>query len=124
MVRDWAFKNIASDEYGRGNPEKVVLFGHSSGGAHIATNLYSAGDPSLPAKDALHPPVAGVVFIDVPFWFDPTNPTRKQTLRNYFGSEADEIWQPKCALGLFRRLPEDSSVLCVLSDWRLDRLWS
>lgn len=42
-VREWVFDNIASENYGWGSPGKVVLFGHSSGGAHIAMNLYSAG---------------------------------------------------------------------------------
>lgn len=111
-VREWVFNNISSGEYGQGSPQKVVLFGHSSGGAHIATNLYSAGkrscsqclrdrkfdlfptgDSSLPDKDPLFPPVAAVVYIGVPFWFDPNAPSRKEMLREYFGSEADEVWQ-------------------------------
>ncbi|KAF2161426.1 hypothetical protein M409DRAFT_28157 [Zasmidium cellare ATCC 36951] len=110
-AREWIFNNIASEEYGNGSPEKVVLLGHSSGGAHIATDLYSAGDPSLPAKEPLHPPVAGVIYISVPFWFDPKNPTRMQMLRDYFGSDANDVWQPKTALGLFRQLPKNSPVL-------------
>lgn len=42
-AREWVYENIASDEFGNGSPEKVVLLGHSSGGAHIAMNLYSDG---------------------------------------------------------------------------------
>jgi len=43
LAREWIFNNIASEKYGRGSVDKVVLFGHSSGGAHIAANLYAAG---------------------------------------------------------------------------------
>lgn len=43
LAREWIYSNIASDKYGRGSVDKVVLFGHSSGGAHIAMNLYAAG---------------------------------------------------------------------------------
>ncbi|KAK4505485.1 hypothetical protein PRZ48_003448 [Zasmidium cellare] len=110
-VREWIFNNISSQEYGSGSPEKVVLFGHSAGGAHIATNLYAAGDPALPKRDPLKPPVAGVIHLDVPFWFDSKNPRRAQTLREYFGSDADEAWQSRTALSLFRQLPDDSPAL-------------
>jgi prenylcysteine alpha-carboxyl methylesterase len=43
LVREWIYHKIASQKYGSGNADKVVLFGHSSGGAHIASNLYAAG---------------------------------------------------------------------------------
>lgn len=43
LAREWIYNNISSAKYGRGSPDKVVLFGHSSGGAHIAMNLYAAG---------------------------------------------------------------------------------
>ncbi|CAI7640871.1 unnamed protein product [Penicillium pancosmium] len=43
LAREWVFNNIAAVKYGLGSPNKVVLLGHSSGGAHIATNLYAAG---------------------------------------------------------------------------------
>lgn len=43
LAREWVFQNIAAVKYGRGSPNKVVLLGHSSGGAHIAMNLYAAG---------------------------------------------------------------------------------
>lgn len=44
LAREWVFHNIADSKYGRGSPEKVILIGHSSGGAHIAMNLYAAGE--------------------------------------------------------------------------------
>lgn len=47
LAREWIFENIAKQKYGRGSPEKVILLGHSSGGAHIAMNLYAAGDEFL-----------------------------------------------------------------------------
>jgi prenylcysteine alpha-carboxyl methylesterase len=43
QARQWIYQNIALEKYGRGSVEKVILFGHSSGGAHIASNLYAAG---------------------------------------------------------------------------------
>jgi prenylcysteine alpha-carboxyl methylesterase len=43
-VREWIFHNIASEKYGAGSVDKVILLGHSSGGAHIAMNLYAAGE--------------------------------------------------------------------------------
>lgn len=44
LAREWVFHNIAAPKYGQGSPEKVILLGHSSGGAHIAMNLYAAGE--------------------------------------------------------------------------------
>ena len=43
LAREWIYNNIAAEKYGKGSVNKVILFGHSSGGAHIATNLYAAG---------------------------------------------------------------------------------
>lgn len=51
MAREWIYNHIYSPQYGRGSPEKVVLFGHSSGGAHIAMNLYAAGNAYINATD-------------------------------------------------------------------------
>lgn len=51
LAREWVFQNIEAAKYGRGSPEKVVLLGHSSGGAHIATNLYAAGKRALVNSD-------------------------------------------------------------------------
>lgn len=44
LAREWVYKNIAADEFGNGSPDKVVLLGHSSGGAHIAMNIYADGE--------------------------------------------------------------------------------
>lgn len=43
LAREWVFENISKSEFGRGSVEKVFLLGHSSGGAHVAMNLYAAG---------------------------------------------------------------------------------
>lgn len=43
LARQWIYNNIASERFGHGSPDKVVLFGHSSGGAHMAMDLYAAG---------------------------------------------------------------------------------
>ncbi|RFU30474.1 hypothetical protein B7463_g5876, partial [Scytalidium lignicola] len=111
LVREWIYSNISLEKYGRGSVEKVVLFGHSSGGAHIAMNLYAAGDPERVPREVLSPPIAGVIYLDVPFWFDRTKPARQKTLQSYYGSNAEEVWGPKSALGLFERLPDDSPAL-------------
>ncbi|GAQ44844.1 alpha/beta hydrolase [Aspergillus tubingensis] len=111
LAREWIFENIAKQKYGRGSPEKVILLGHSSGGAHIAMNLYAAGDPKRESKVPLFPPVAGVIYLSVPFWFDRRKPVRQRVIRHYYGSDAEEVWGPVSALGLFRNLPDDSPLL-------------
>jgi acetyl esterase/lipase len=128
LAREWIYQNIASNQYGNGSVDKVVLFGHSSGGAHIASNLYAAGDPKTVPKTALFPPVAGVMYFSTPFWFDNTRPIRKKILQQYFGSDAEDVWgvslilfgkspatdgmvQPVSPLGLFRGIPDNSPLL-------------
>ncbi|KIW43048.1 uncharacterized protein PV06_04196 [Exophiala oligosperma] len=106
MVREWIYHNINSPDYGHGDPNKTVLFGHSSGGAHIATNLF------LTSKTRVFPPVAGVMFFSVPWWFDTvTRPIRKRVITQYYGSDNEEVWGPQSPLGLFRQLPADSPFL-------------
>ncbi|KAF3397558.1 hypothetical protein DPV78_008366 [Talaromyces pinophilus] len=111
LAREWICNNITTEKFGRGSVDKVVLFGHSSGGAHIAMNLYAAGDSERPSRDPLAPPVAGVIYLDVPFWYDRNKPVRQNTIRSYYGSDDESIWGPKCAVGLFQRLPDNSPVL-------------
>ncbi|KIX03825.1 uncharacterized protein Z518_07378 [Rhinocladiella mackenziei CBS 650.93] len=111
LAREWIYTNISLAKFGRGSVDKVVLFGHSSGGAHIAMNLYAAGDPERLSKGAAFPPVAGVIYLDVPFWYDRTKPVRQKTIQSYYGSDSAEVWGPKSALGLFERLPNDSPAL-------------
>ncbi|KAF9058912.1 hypothetical protein BDP27DRAFT_1372058 [Rhodocollybia butyracea] len=72
--REWIYNNIHKPEYGNGAPEKVVFIGHSAGGMHLATNIYYvAGDALTP----LVPPLAGVVYISVPFSYDTSPKNRK-----------------------------------------------
>ncbi|OKL59497.1 hypothetical protein UA08_05285 [Talaromyces atroroseus] len=111
LTREWIYQNISSEKYGSGSVDKVILFGHSSGAAHIATNLYAAGDPQRRPEKALFPPVAGVMYFSPPFWFDNRRPIRRRTLEQYFGSHAEDVWGPICPLGLFKRLPDDSPLL-------------
>ena len=109
LAREWIYNHIAAEKYGNGSVDKVVLFGHSSGGAHIAMNLYAAGwcfcpgvkrdlltselgDPKRVPKEAVFPPVAGVMYFSTPFWFDRTRPIRQRTLRQYYGSDAEDVW--------------------------------
>lgn len=44
LAREWIHENVSSEKFGSGSVDKVVLFGHSSGGAHIASNVYAAGE--------------------------------------------------------------------------------
>lgn len=44
LIREWIYHNISAKMFGEGSIDKVILFGHSSGGAHIAMNLYAAGE--------------------------------------------------------------------------------
>ncbi|OOQ89531.1 alpha/beta-hydrolase [Penicillium brasilianum] len=111
LAREWVFQNIEGARYGRGSPEKVVLLGHSSGGAHIAMNLYAAGDPKRRPKAPIFPPVAGVIYLSVPFWFDKTKPVRQKVIRHYYGSDCEAVWGPLSPLGLFKSLPEGSPLL-------------
>lgn len=43
-AREWIWENIALERYGRGSRDKVVILGHSSGGAHVAMDLYRDGE--------------------------------------------------------------------------------
>ncbi|KAH7035966.1 Alpha/Beta hydrolase protein [Microdochium trichocladiopsis] len=111
LIRQWVFDNISSHKFGRGSTQKVFLFGHSSGGAHLCMNLFAAGDKQRAPQEPLSPPVAGLILIDVPFWYDRRKPVRAKTLRNYYGSDEEDVWGPKSALGLFESLPDESPVL-------------
>lgn len=44
LARQWVYDNTSKPEFGGGSTEKVFLFGHSSGGAHVAMNLYAGGE--------------------------------------------------------------------------------
>ncbi|KIN08981.1 hypothetical protein OIDMADRAFT_100472 [Oidiodendron maius Zn] len=111
LVREWIYEHISAPKYGQGSVQNVFLFGHSSGGAHICMDLFAEGDPNRTPKDPLFPPVAGVILLDVPFWFDKNKPARARNLRHYWGSEDENLWGPKSALGLFQRIPDNSPVL-------------
>ncbi|KAH6989975.1 Alpha/Beta hydrolase protein [Ilyonectria destructans] len=111
LVRKWIYENISHKKYGQGSPENVVLMGHSSGGAHIAMNLYAKGNTQRTSPNSVFPPVAGVIYLSVPFWYDRERPIRQRILRRYYGSDAEDVWGPRSALGLFRQLPDNSPLL-------------
>lgn len=52
----------------------------------------SIGDPDRVPKESIFPPVAGVMILDVPFWYDRRKPVRQKTIRSYYGSDAEETW--------------------------------
>jgi prenylcysteine alpha-carboxyl methylesterase len=62
-------------------------------------------------RDPLWPPIAGVIYLNVAFWYDTRKPVRQKVIRSYYGSDAEEVWGPKSAVGLWERLPSDSPVL-------------
>lgn len=116
LVREWVYKNISKSEYGTGSTDKVVLVGQSAGGAHIATNLYQAGDPvratrSPGSADRAIPPLAGVAYLSAPFSFDHTKARRAQTLREYYGSDDPQVWEPVSPLGLLKKMPPGNATL-------------
>ncbi|ORY57690.1 Alpha/Beta hydrolase protein [Leucosporidium creatinivorum] len=112
-VRAWVHQNIAKAEYGAADPSKVVLCGQSSGAAHIATNLYAAGDPSR--SESPTPLPRGVVYLSAPFFFNTSIPRRAETLRAYFGTDVAEEVLPLSAAGLLKNMPEGHPTLNPLT---------
>ncbi|CEJ57923.1 hypothetical protein PMG11_06598 [Penicillium brasilianum] len=74
-------------------------------------NLYAAGDPKRKPKALIFPPVAGVIYLSVPFRFDRTKPRRQKIIHHYYGSDSEAVWGPLSPLGLFKCLPEGSPLL-------------
>ncbi|KAF4771505.1 hypothetical protein HAV15_004352 [Penicillium sp. str.  len=67
-------------------------------------NLYAAGDPERASQLPISPPLAGVIYLSVPFWYDRTKPMRQKTIRSYYGSDAEDVWG---------KLSEDTRVLGI-----------
>ncbi|KAJ3863731.1 alpha/beta-hydrolase, partial [Lentinula novae-zelandiae] len=130
-AREWVYHNISKAEFGEGDPEKVVLVGHSAGGLHLATNLYLY-PPEPKPKPNLNtqkyplpcppPPIAGIVFISTPFEFvDPLHPappplrvnTQFHTaLQAYYGTPRLDDVHELSPLGLLiDNIPDDSPLL-------------
>ncbi|KAF5392247.1 hypothetical protein D9757_001535 [Collybiopsis confluens] len=107
MLRDWIYQNISKPEHGGGNPEKVVLVGHSAGGLHIATNIYAAGDPTSRTSDPLSPPVAGVVYLSTPFSFNSTPDARRSMLKAYYGADEGDQLDSRAPVGLIEAIPKE-----------------
>lgn len=40
----------------------------------------------------LHPPLAGVIYLSVPFYYDNRRPIRRHILEKYYGSDSEEVW--------------------------------
>ena len=111
-MREWVHANIDNAEYGSGDPTKVILVGQSAGGAHVATNLYASGDNARSSSSSsTNPPIKGVAYLSVPFYFDRTKARRAQTLREYYGSDEIDAWEPRSPLGLFKRLSDNEKAL-------------
>lgn len=53
------------------------------------------GDPNRVGPkptQTIFPPVAGIIYMSVPWWFDRTKPVRQKNIRHYFGSDAEDVW--------------------------------
>lgn len=113
MVREWIYNNISKPQYGNGDPEKVVLVGHSAGGLHIGTNLYAGGDPTNIAigvvSDPLYPPIAGVVYLSAPFSLQVD--LRRKVLSEYYETENVEKILSLTPAGLIEGIQEGSPLL-------------
>ncbi|KAJ3913270.1 Alpha/Beta hydrolase protein [Lentinula edodes] len=140
-AREWVYHNISKAEFGEGDPEKVVLVGHSAGGLHLATNLYLYPPEPRPKpkpqkypvqpesfkeiSTSSHPPppppppIAGIVFISTPFEFDsdtfspmPPHNTQFQTaLKAYYGTQHLDEVHELSPIGLMMEKIPDGSPL-------------
>lgn len=51
------------------------------------------GDPELRNnQNPVSPPVAGVIYLSVPFHYDAKRPVRKKILEKYYGSPDESMW--------------------------------
>ena len=63
------------------------------GWAYPSIDLIDAGDTNRSlTTSSVHPPVAGVIYLSVPFHFDGTRPIRRKILEKYYGSAEEPIW--------------------------------
>lgn len=81
---EWIAQNIAA--YG-GNADRIVLMGHSAGGAHVATYLL---DPNVAMTP--HASIAAAVLVSARLWLDvlPDNPNAKNVAA-YCGGETPDL---------------------------------
>lgn len=54
--------------------------------------LISAGDVERVSINTFSPPLAGVIYLSVPFWYDREKPLRQKTIRSYYGSDSEDVW--------------------------------
>jgi len=85
----WVHKNIA--EYG-GDPERIVLFGHSAGAMHVAHYIF---DESLQPKDRADGVKGAILQSGI---FDPAAAPPGPNIAAYFGKER-EGWHAKSVYG-------------------------
>ncbi|MFI7601411.1 alpha/beta hydrolase [Actinoplanes sp. NPDC049681] len=84
----WIHEHIA--EHG-GDPDRIVLMGHSAGGAHVAG--YLAGQAGTPMTG-----VASAVLMSA--FFDPAPVQDQPTIRAYFGDDSDRYRLQSTVTGL------------------------
>ncbi len=93
----WAHKNIAA--YG-GDPERIVLFGHSAGATHVAHYVF---DESLQPKDRADGVRGAILQSGI---FDPAAAPPGPNIEAYFG-KGRESWHAKSPYGKLegRKIP-------------------
>jgi triacylglycerol lipase len=93
----WVHKNIA--EYG-GDPERIVLFGHSAGATHVAHYVF---DEALQPKDGADGVKGAILQSGI---FDPAAAPPGPNIEAYFGKE-HESWHAKSLYGKLegRKIP-------------------
>jgi triacylglycerol lipase len=93
----WVHKNIAS--YG-GDPERIVLFGHSAGATHVAHYVF---DHSLQPKDGADGVKGAILQSGI---FDPAAAPPGPNIEAYFGKD-HESWPAKSVYGRLegRKIP-------------------
>ncbi|KIY43980.1 hypothetical protein FISHEDRAFT_62198 [Fistulina hepatica ATCC 64428] len=109
-TRECVLAHIISPEYGRGDPQKVVIATHSVGAVHLATNSlrivceqlcnygWKTGTSMTETSHLLRlsrallsslflvPLVVGVIFLSLTLVFDPNNPRIPKMMKEYLGT--------------------------------------
>lgn len=57
-----------------------------------------------PTRPDVFPPVAGVIYLSVPFWYDRRRPIRQKILQRYYGSDSEDIW------GVSEPIPQNENI--------------
>lgn len=103
LAVQWAESH--APKYG-GDITKITAIGQSSGGAHVASALYSGALKKSGVK------LQGAVLLSAPLWYDLRQERRKQTMLKYHNTESEEDVLAKTAVAVFRDAPEHDIMPC------------